>query len=171
MAGAALAIAGVSAGLDLMSGLFGYFAGQEAAGIAESKARMIRMEADADAQRYAEQARGFKASQKLAFLKSGVALSGSPLDILDETARVSAENLSAIRAGGEAKALDAEWEGAQARIGGRNALIGGITGAAKSIGWGLYNSSQAGTKSTYDRKDVGAGSAAQQRFWQSEGWR
>lgn len=157
MPGAALAAAGVSAGLDIMSGIFGYLAGKEASAIAESRARMIRMEAEADAQRYAEQAKGFKASQKLAFLKSGVSLEGSPLDILDETARVAAENISAIRAGGEAKALDAQWEGAQARIAGRNALIGGITGAFKSIAGGAYSSSSSGTKADYNRKDLSAG--------------
>lgn len=110
MASGALLFAGASAGLDLLGGLFGYFASEEAAGTAESRGRLIRAEAEADAQRYQEQARGFKATQKLAFLKAGVDLSGSPLDILDETARVASENISAIQARGAAGQLEAEGQ-------------------------------------------------------------
>src|SRR3990167_8470934 len=83
--GAAAGFLMASAGLDIIGGLFGYFASQEAAAIAESRGRMFRMEAEIDATRYAEQAQGFKATQKLTYLKAGVALTGSPLDILDET--------------------------------------------------------------------------------------
>src|SRR3972149_4864410 len=96
--GGAAAFAGVSAGLEILSGGCGYLASEQAALIAESRGRLLRLEAEADVQRYSEQAQDFKARQKLKFLKSGVALSGSPLDILDETARVSQENISAIRA-------------------------------------------------------------------------
>lgn len=139
---AALLFAGASSSLDLLGGLFGYFAGKEASRAAESRARMVRLEADADAQRYSEQARGFKATQKLAFLKSGVQLSGSPLDILDETARVASENISAIRARGEAGAQDFKLQAAQARIQGRNALIGGISNSFSKLGWAFFSSGQ-----------------------------
>jgi hypothetical protein len=104
----------------------------DAAAMAESRARMIRMESEADAQRYAEQSDKFRATQKLTFLKNGVELSGSPLDVLDETARTARENLSAIRAGGDARAFEEEMNAVDARIKGRSALIGGFIGASKT---------------------------------------
>ncbi len=138
MAAASLLFAGASSALDLMNGLFSYLASKEMAGISESRGRMIRMEAEADAQRYAEQARGFRATQKLAYLKSGVELSGSPLDVLDETSRVTEENLSAIRARGAAGQLDQNMEATQTRVAGRAALISGIARATSTMGQGLY---------------------------------
>jgi len=129
--GQAMGASAALGGMDIMAGLFGFMAGQEGQALMESRARMLQMEADADATRYAEDARAFKGSQKLAFLKSGVQLTGSPLDILDETSRVAAENISAMRAAGRARAADANFEGAKAAMAGRNALIGGISSAAR----------------------------------------
>ena len=124
--------AAASMTLDVVGGLFGFMVSKQAAAAAESRARMFLMEADADAQRYGEQAKTFKSSQKLAFLKAGVQLSGSPLDILAETVRVADENISAIRAKGRADALDAMNGATEARVSGRNALVSGITGAAQT---------------------------------------
>lgn len=137
---AALAFAGASAGLNILGGLFGYLAAEDAASISESRGRLLLIEADADAERYAEQARGFKASQKLAFLKSGVTLEGSPLDILDETARVTSENLSAMRARATAQGLEADAQASALRDQGRAALIGGVAGAASSFASAAYKS-------------------------------
>jgi hypothetical protein len=142
MAGAALAFAGASAGLDIIGGLFGYLASQEMAAATESRGRLLRMEAEADAVRYQEQAENFKASQALAYLKSGVTLEGSPLDVLDETARVTAENLSAIRARGAAQQQEYMSEATLTRGRGRAALLGGITGAAKTAALAGYSASK-----------------------------
>ena len=133
-----VAALGIGAVGDIMSGLFGYFAGQNLQDMYESQARMLRAEADAEATRYQEQVGHFKASQKLAFLKSGVQLSGSPLDILDETIRVGVENANAIRASGESRAMDARMGGMQAGTAGRNALVSGIAGAARATARGAY---------------------------------
>lgn len=140
MAGDALLFAGASAGLDLLSGLFGYFASEEAAATAESRGRMLRLEADAEATRYGEQARNAVAQTKLAFLKSGVTLSGSPLDVLDADMLTAQENINAIRAKGAADQLDAQNMGAQALMGGRNALLKGVASGAGKIAWASYQS-------------------------------
>lgn len=145
---------GASAGLDILSGLFGYFAAEEAAQAAESRGRMIRMEAEADATRFGEQARQFKATQKLAFLKSGVTLDGSPLDILDETARVAEENMSAIRARGAAGQLDADGVATQARLSGRGALVSSISKGAGKIAWASYASNKNTKTGTTARNDI-----------------
>lgn len=128
--GASTGVALGVAGLDILSGLFGFMAGQEIAGITASRARMLRDESEADIQRFTEQADRFKAGQKLRFLKAGVALTGSPLDILDETSRIAAENISAIRARGRGLAEERRIRGAEAVSRGRAALLGGFTRAA-----------------------------------------
>lgn len=123
----ALAFTGASIGLEALNGLFGYFTSKAAAGIAESRSRLLRMEAEADAQRFQEQVQTFKAMQSVAFLKKGVTLEGSPLDILDETARVASENLSAARSRSESQILDAKSDASAAITRGRTALLAGIT--------------------------------------------
>lgn len=134
----AFLFAGASAALDLIGGLFGSFASKEAAGIAASRGRMLRDEAEADAARYAEQAKGLRAQQAVNYRKSGVTLSGSPLAILDETIRVANENISAIRAGGQAKQLEQETLAGQYRNKGRAALLSGLSSATNKIMWGAY---------------------------------
>lgn len=134
-----MAAGGITAVGSIMTGLMGYFAGQNMQDVYESRARMLRRESEAEATRYEEQAGHFKATQKLAFLKSGVQLSGSPLDILDETIRVGHENASAIRASGAARALDAQMGGEQAAMAGRNALVSGVTGAAQATAKTAYS--------------------------------
>jgi hypothetical protein len=136
--GPAMVFAGASAAMDLLGGVFSYMASNEAAKTAESRGRMLRMEAEADALRYAEQARGFKAQQKVAYLKSGVDLSGSPLAILDESARVAQENISAIRARGEAAEMGQKQQAAQARAGGRMALVNAVSSSTVGVGKGIY---------------------------------
>jgi len=122
----ALGFGVATAGLDILSGVFGFLAGGEIAAIQQSRSRMIRLESEADAQRFIEQAEGFKARQKLAFLKAGVPLTGSPLDILDETVRVTSENLSAIRAGAAARVEGARIRATETRLRARAALLSGF---------------------------------------------
>lgn len=151
---AALLFAGASAGLDLMSGLFGYLASQDAAAISESRARMIRNEADAEATRYAEEAHNALAQTKVSYLKAGVYLSGSPLDVLDHDILTAQENISSIRAGGEARAMEQENDAAQQRIGGRLALLQGITGGMGKVGQAAYYSGKSSENSTDNRKAI-----------------
>lgn len=144
-----------SAGLDVLSGLFGYFAGQQLEAAAESRGRMIRAEADAEAQRYAEQARHLVASQKVSYLKSGVTLTGSPLDVIDHDMNVAQENIAAIRARGAAGQLDAEGQGMASATSGRSALIAGIAGGAKTFIESAHTSSKSDTAAGQNRKNQG----------------
>ncbi|MES2156142.1 MAG: hypothetical protein V4510_13490 [bacterium] len=121
-----------SAGLDVVSGVFGYMDSFNEASIANSRADMIRAAANADAQRYAEKAQADLAQQKVMYTASGVTLSGSPIDVLDHNRRIMSENINAIRRGGELSAFDQEQEARRALAAGRNALVGGFTGGAKN---------------------------------------
>lgn len=124
---------GTTAGLEVVSGLFDMGAAEDTASSLRAEAALVRAETNAETDRYALSAARFKASQKLAYLKSGVKLEGSPLDILDETARVARENISAMKARGRAEASALTGKARQTQAAGRAAFIGGLTSAA-----GLY---------------------------------
>ncbi len=136
---------GVSAGLDLLSGVFGYLASEEAASVARSRADLVRIEAEANAQRYAEQAAQFEAHEKVMYLASGVKLSGSPVDALATTARVASENMAAIRMAGEAGAQDDLTRASNDEAAGRATLVEGFD---KSVGMGInsYSAAHGGSK-------------------------
>lgn len=75
--------------------------------------------------------------QKLAYLKAGVTLEGSPLLKMEETRRLGAENLAEIEAAGgaasDARLAEGRIQAEQAKSRGRQGLISGITGAAGSL--------------------------------------
>lgn len=117
---------GTSMGLDIYQGIMAKRAADVEAQSMRDQISLLRAEGEADVARYAEQAKGFKAEQKLKYLKSGVQLSGSPLDILDETVRVSSENISAMRAKTEAQASGIRSQAAGLQAKGRAALVAGV---------------------------------------------
>ncbi len=142
---------GSSMGLEIVSGLFNMNASESQASALRSQASLVRAETAAEIERYKISASRYKASQKMAYIKSGVQIEGSPLDVLDETARTASENISAIRAQGEAEATKLTSQARQVRSAGRAALVGGFTkaaglyamygdfGATKGPGTGMYN--------------------------------
>lgn len=137
---ASLAFAGISAGLDIIGGLFGFLAAGQAAAQLESRGRLLRAEAEADAVRHEERGRAFRAAQGVAFGKSGVTLEGSPLDILDESARITSENLSALRARGAAIEQAQNLKAASVRGRGRAALTAGFVSGAKTFALAAHRS-------------------------------
>lgn len=126
-----------TAGANLLEGVFGMSAADAQAGALKSQLSLMRAESEADIARYAEKTRGLRAEQSVRYLKSGVTLEGSPLDILDETMRISSENISAMRAKTTADILSAKSKISAIRGQGRAALVGGLTKAA-----GLYASQE-----------------------------
>ncbi len=133
---------GISAAGSILGGI-------QARGAAEQQAADTRAEAQRQAnlrQEEREQQARLEARegielekrQKLAFLKGGVSLAGSPLLLLAETRRIGAENIEAILKTGRTEATSLLQAGAfQARglkTTGRQALIGGLT---RGIGTGI----------------------------------
>lgn len=125
--------------MSILGGLFDYAQSGPLSEIHNSRARMLQMEAEVDAQRYAEQARSFQAEQRMKYVKSGVTLEGSPLDVLNETIRNANETVSAIRARGRASAFDETAKASSIRQAGRAALLKGIIGGASSFGQAAYS--------------------------------
>lgn len=113
-----------------------FIQGQKAAGAAESAAAQqaanAQQEAEATARREARENIALEKRQKLAFLKSGVSLEGSPLLLLQETREQGEENVEAILRSGQTQQQAIIGSGVttagQARASGRQALLGGLSG-------------------------------------------
>ena len=144
------ALTAVTAGFNIMEGIFGMTAADAQAGALRSQLSLMRAESEADIARYAESTQALKAEQSVKFLKSGVTLEGSPLEILDETVRVSGENISAMRAKTTADIMSAKSKISAIRGQGRAAMVGGLSRAA-------------GTVSAYARKTAGKSSKELQK--------
>lgn len=127
------ALTAMTAGFNIMEGIYGMKAADAQAGALRSQLSLMRAESEADIARYAEQAQGLKAEQSVKFLKSGVTLEGSPLAILDETVRVSGENISAMRAKTTADIMSAKSKISAIRGQGRAAMVGGLSKAASTV--------------------------------------
>lgn len=130
---------GVSAGLDLVSGVFGYLTSLNSASMARSRADLIEAEANANAQRYEEEAQHREAQTAMMYVASGVRLSGSPIDALATEARIASENVASIEMQGKIQALDQSVTGTEAELKGRDMLVGGLVGAGKSLYQGFGN--------------------------------
>lgn len=139
---ALLAAVVVSAGASIAGGVAADKASKKEANALNDQAGIAENESQAEARRRATEVRQFQRKQKLAFLKNGVTLEGSPLLILDETIASGQEEVDSIVRRGSAQAKFLRENAAQARNKGRAALIGGIGGAASSVigGYGIGKS-------------------------------
>lgn len=112
----------------------GGFASRSAANSAarqkEAEAKVIAAETQRDLAQKKREILAFRDSQAQKFNNAGVLLEGSPLVVLEETLTQGQEELSAIANQGRARANLSISEAGSLRRQGRNALIGGFSGAA-----------------------------------------
>lgn len=90
--------------------------------IAASKARQIRRQGDRLA-----------GTQRAGFLQSGVAIEGSAVDVITDSAREVELDAGRVQYGAEINAVNLETEARNKRIAGRNQLVGGILGSLAPI--------------------------------------
>lgn len=109
-------------------------ASKKEANLLMDQSRLAQEEALADAKRQADEGRQFIKNQKLAFLKNGVTLAGSPLLVLEETTRIKQEEVNATVRRGNAQSRFYAAQADIARRGGRASLISGIGGGVASAG-------------------------------------
>lgn len=134
-------LGGLSAVSSLVGGIQGMQEGKSQARAAEQQAAMQGAEAERQAQREArfeqQNVDSMMRRQKLAYLKSGVTLEGSPLLVMEETRRKGAENIDEILQGGAYAKSAAATEGrvkAQAlKSAGRSEFVSGLTGAGSAL--------------------------------------
>lgn len=108
---------------------------------AQRQANLRQEERESQARVEARENIQLEKRQKLAFLKSGVSLEGSPLLLLAETRRVGGENVEAIIKSGQTEATSllrgGESQAAALKSSGRLALIGGLTGGLTTAAGGF----------------------------------
>lgn len=127
----------LSTGLSLFSGLQSMQAGNAQAkqAIAQSTAQAQETTRQSVREAYQEQqaASGARRQQKLAYLASGVSLSGSPLLLMEETRNKGAANAKEVMRSGEASSIATLQEGrmqaSKLKTTGRNEFISSVTGA------------------------------------------
>lgn len=114
-------------------------AAEEAAAAA---AEQSRLEAEDQARAAEREAKKLKARQLVGFLKSGVQLEGTPLQVLEETERLGEEDLAALRRRSEAQQrqflLQGQARGAAAAATGRARLFSGIGSGLSTIAGGIF---------------------------------
>lgn len=126
-----------SAGLSLVSGIQGMSEGKSQAKqmYAQTSANIAEQTRQATRGAYNEKqaAETARRQQKIAYLASGVSLSGSPLAVLEETRQRGASNAAEVLAANEAYTKGAGMEGSASAknlvSSGRSQFIKGVTGA------------------------------------------
>jgi hypothetical protein len=120
----------VAAGASIAGGVSAQRSANQEAKLQREQGGIANAEAQRQAAIRAEEVRKFSKVQKLAFLKSGVTLEGSPLLTLDETLTQGQEEVDAISRSGASQYNLAQKQARITQNKGRAALIGGIGNAA-----------------------------------------
>lgn len=105
--------------------------GVSQAGAAKTNERQARASTELELQQKDREGKALLAEQKVQFLKGGVTLQGTPLEVMGQSAGMIEEERQVIKARGRV----AEQQARQRR---RSALVGGIGGGLMRAGQGAY---------------------------------
>lgn len=119
-------------GSGVMSGMAAKKAGKEQQKLLEQQAVVVRAEAKRDAGRLRLRHKQATARKKLQFFKQGVAMPGSPANIIASDINLQDEEARAIISRGNAQSSLLIQQGQNARNEGRAALLGNIMGGIAS---------------------------------------
>ena len=130
----------------VMSFITDVFAGRAQNESARMEARQIEHESALAREESVEQAglerekgRKFSAKQRLAFLKSGVSLAGSPLLAQEEVGRETAAQSQSVLQRGYRDQVKESNRAARVRYGGRNAMLQGVSSSFSKMTGGAGN--------------------------------
>lgn len=130
--GTGLAVAG-----QISAGVAARDAGDIAAAQAESDAAFVRDITKEEVRKFRRQADQFQSTQKSAIGGSGLRMSGSALQLLQETELEIERDIKTIQKTGEQRAQGIEAQGDIYKIQGESALTSGILGAGSTLLTGL----------------------------------
>ncbi len=136
---------GVQAGAQIYVGIEKQKAFELEASLQRQQARIVQRESFREAERVNRENVKFRKRQKLAFLKSGVSLEGSPLLVLEETQILGREEVRSILRSGVAQAGLITRKATITRGKGRAALISGIASGASTFTKGFSKFQKART--------------------------
>lgn len=134
---AATAAAGAG---QIYSGVSANQAAKEKADMQEEQARIALSESEREATQKADERRRFLASQRMAYLASGVSLAGTPGIVQGDTFNEFQQEIDAIRKSGVAQYGLGMREAASTKSTGRASLISGVLTGVGTIGTGLSKS-------------------------------
>lgn len=129
---AAIILGTTSMGASVYSGYQQNKAAKAEAAALNDQANLAQAEASRSADIAQQENDRLRRSQKLAFIKSGVSLEGSPLLLLEQTRQFGKEQVQSILSRGQAQAGVLSTQASQAKNQGRAALVGGIGSAAQA---------------------------------------
>jgi hypothetical protein len=158
--GVLVAAALASAVTSVASGYSAKQSARKEAGALKDQANLAAQEAQSEARRRADEVRRLSKKQKLAFIKNGVTLEGSPLLTIDETLRQGQEEVDAISRRGYAIQGLYNTRADITNREGRAQFIGGIGSGLSTLattGASVYG----GGGGTAIPKDSGGGAGSQ----------
>lgn len=123
----------VSVGGSVLTGIQGAAAGRAQAKVAKQQAELERRSATTEERNERERARRFRSSQLARFSKAGVLTTGTPSNVLEQTAEAQERDALSIRFGGKVRQSQALSQAALAKQAGSQALIGGFTKAGSTL--------------------------------------
>jgi len=123
----------VSAAGSVMGGMMQQSQAKAQAAAYERQAQMARLQGEYQAQRKQEDIDRVTGEQLAGAASAGVSLDGSPSDVIASTASSGALDTAALRWNARIQADDLGYQARIARMNGRNAMIGGIVGAAGGL--------------------------------------
>ena len=132
-AAAALAGTAISAVGAIQQGKAAKKAAEYNAAVQRNQAIAARQKAEFDADRARAQAAALRSKQRTAFAKGGVALEGTPLLVLEQTAEAQELDAQAILYGGEVSATGYEAQAGLSEIEGAAAQQAGVFGAGATL--------------------------------------
>lgn len=103
------------------------------AAVYDRQAAAERLQADYNAKIQRDRSIRLMSQQRAGFLSAGLALQGSPLDVIADTTRETELDVSAIRFNGEIKAQNFETQAAAYRVKADSAEQAGFIGALSPI--------------------------------------
>ena len=123
----------LSANAERFTGRIAQVAADAEATFQEANSIILKQETIREGRSLLRDAERFRASQKVAFIKSGVDLSGSPILVLEETRQLAEEEVDALLDSGERARELGFLRAAQVRRGGRAQMLGSEISANANI--------------------------------------
>lgn len=140
---ATMALAG--AATQIMGGMQANKAASQEAKLMTQQAELAQQESLREAEIKARDVRSFKERQSVIYAGQGITLEGTPLLVMEETARRGQEEVDAIVRAGKAQSGLIRARAQQTRRSGRNALFGSIGQAVGSVGNAFVTGARFGT--------------------------
>lgn len=123
----------LSAGLKVFGAISAASSAKSQSAAADAAARQAEIEAKERAAAEERENKKLKARQLVGFLRSGVQLEGTPLEVLEETELLGEQDIAAIERAGAAQAAGYRSKASTLKSTARSQLLSGLVGAGSAF--------------------------------------